>query len=87
MKKEAPVILGWVIMILLSLTISLYSKEYHELKAQCTSQEFYRVDCKVRTSDDSIYVNHQWTNIYIIEGVALVDDKLNIYLIRKEYYR
>jgi len=81
MRKEFQLVLGWIVIILLVMAIKLHSQE---LNAQCTSQEFYQQDCKIRTDDDSIYINNHWTDTYIITMEIIVNGKINLYLLRKE---
>jgi len=88
MKKfiysELPILFVCLLAALFVYAVKAHGSNYHEVKAQCTSDTFTRKYCKLRTTDNKVYLNGKWTNIYFVSGTIIVEDKLNLLLVKKE---
>jgi len=88
MKKfiysELPILFVLFLATLFVYAVKAHGGDYIEVNAQCTSDEFTRLDCKLRTTDEKVYVQGKWRDGYVIVGTIRVDGKLNLLLATKE---
>jgi len=91
MKKfiynELPILFVLLLATLFVYVVKAHGSNYQEVKAQCTSMEFTRLNCKLRTTDNKVYFNGKWRDEYAIVGTIRVDDELNLLLDKKELER
>lgn len=83
--KVSIILLALIVAMLIGLLSPIDAKEPVQiLEARCTSKDFTRLYCKLRTSDDRVYINGKWVDRYVISDTIYVDNELNLLLLEKD---